>query len=70
MEVKTSMTSFYNVMSNSIMNNYKTKERTYYETAIAKWSLNGWLTDEEVAKLLVLLEGLYGTNVTTDSATV
>jgi len=57
------MTSFYNVLINSIKNNYKTKERTYFENVIAKWSLNGWLTDEEVTNALALLDTLYGVSI-------
>ena len=55
------MTSFYNILSDSIKRNYTTQPRSYYESVIAKWSLNGWLTDTEVNNLLALLDQLYGT---------
>jgi hypothetical protein len=55
------MTSFYNILSDSIKRNYTTQPRSYYESVIAKWSLNGWLTDTEVANLLTLLDQLYVT---------
>lgn len=55
------MTSFYNILSDSIKRNYTTQTRSYYESVIAKWSLNGWLTDTEVNSLLALLDELYRT---------
>jgi len=55
------MTSFYNILSDSIKRNYTTQPRSYYESVIAKWSLNGWLTDTEVTNLLALLDQLYVT---------
>ena len=54
------MASFFKVLENSIRGNYTTKPRTYYEEVLAKWSLNGWLTDLEVTNALALLDTLYG----------
>lgn len=54
------MTSFKNVMERAIRSSYTTKERSYFEEKIATWSLNGWLTDDEVAYLLGVLDEVYG----------
>lgn len=48
------MTSFLNVIKRSISTKAFTKE--YYQEVIAKWNLNGWLTDPETAEALTYLE--------------
>lgn len=46
--------SFKNVIIASIKRG--TYTRGYYEETIAKWNLNGWLTDEEVFEVMVVLD--------------
>lgn len=58
------MTSFKNVMIRNIKK--KTFTREYYEEVIATWSLNGWLTDEEVAECLEVLEETFPTEEITE----
>ena len=48
------MQSFYIVITTSIK--AKTFEREYYEQVIATWHLNGWLTEQEKADALSLLD--------------
>lgn len=48
------MASFLAVIKRGISTKAFTKE--YYETVIATWSLNGWLTPDEVTQALVYLE--------------
>lgn len=55
------MTSFKNVIIASI--NRGTYTRPYYEETIAKWLLNGWLTEEEAAEVFVVLEDKFPTVV-------
>lgn len=51
------MTSFKNVL---IMNmKSKRFNREYYETIIATWSLNGWLTIDEVTECMSVLDEVY-----------
>ena len=52
------MTSFYNVLADSISR--KVKTRAQYETIIAAWLLQGWLTEDEAASLLALLDTTFG----------
>lgn len=51
------MTSFKNVL----IKNIKAKRftRDYYEEVIATWSLNGWLTTEEVTECMAVLDEVY-----------
>lgn len=53
------MQSFYNVLANNIKTAKTTRTREYFQTIIAKWNLNGWLTDEETSKALVLVDEYY-----------
>jgi len=48
------MTSFLNVIKMSISTKAFTKE--FYQEAIAKWNLNGWLTDLETTEALAYLD--------------
>jgi SOS response regulatory protein OraA/RecX len=51
------MTSFLAVIKRSI----KTKAfaKDYYQEVIAKWNLNGWLTEAETAEALAYLEEVF-----------
>lgn len=51
------MTSFLNTIKRSIATKAFTK--TYYQEVIAKWSLNGWLTDPEVTEALAYLDEVF-----------
>jgi hypothetical protein len=51
------MASFLLVIKRSIANKSFTKE--YYQTVIANWSLNGWLTDPEVVEALAYLDEIF-----------
>lgn len=51
------MASFYIIITDSIKRKAFAKE--YFEQVIAKWNLNGWLTDEETANALALLEEVF-----------
>lgn len=53
------MTSFKNVIIASIKRG--TYTRTYYEETIAKWLLNGWLTETEAAEVFVALNEKFPT---------
>lgn len=48
------MKSFKNVIIASIERGTYTEE--YYKETIAKWLLNGWLTEEEAMEVFVVLE--------------
>jgi SOS response regulatory protein OraA/RecX len=48
------MTSFLAVIKRSISTKAFTKE--YYQEVIAKWNLNGWLTESETAEALTYLD--------------
>ncbi|WP_342759416.1 hypothetical protein [Kineothrix sedimenti] len=51
------MISFLNVIKRSIKTKAFTKD--YYQEVIAKWNLNGWLTDEEVTEALAYLDEVF-----------
>ena len=51
------MVSFYNVLANSIKAQART--RAEYETIIATWLLNNFLTADEASSLLALLDEYY-----------
>jgi hypothetical protein len=51
------LTSFFNVLASSIRRKVKTREE--YETIIAAWALQGWLTEQEVTDLLILLDEIF-----------
>lgn len=51
------MTSFKNVLIKSISAKRFTRE--YYEEVIATWALNEWLTTNEVAECLAVLDKVY-----------
>jgi hypothetical protein len=51
------MTSFLLVIKRSIAN--KSFSREYYQSVIANWNLNGWLTDSETAEALVYLDEIF-----------
>lgn len=55
------MTSFFNILSDSIKRNYTTQPRSYYETVVATWLLKNYLTTTEADGILALLDQLYGT---------
>lgn len=48
------MKSFKNVLIASIERGTYTRE--YYEETMAKWLLNGWLTEEEATEVMVALD--------------
>ena len=48
------MTSFLLVIKRSIAN--KTFSREYYQSVVATWNLNGWLTEAEVVEALAYLD--------------
>jgi hypothetical protein len=51
------MASFLNVIKRSISTKAFTKE--YYQSVIATWNLNGWLTEDETAEALAYLESVF-----------
>ena len=51
------MASFLSVIKRSISTKAFSKE--YYETVIATWNLNGWLTAEETVEALAYLEVVF-----------
>jgi hypothetical protein len=51
------MASFYMIITDSIKRKAFSKE--YFEQVIAKWNLNGWLTEEETTNALALLEEVF-----------
>jgi SOS response regulatory protein OraA/RecX len=51
------MASFLAVIKRSIST--KAYEKEFYETVIATWSLNGWLTDAEVVEALKYLNEVF-----------
>ena len=51
------MTSFKNVLADSIKRKVYTRER--YETLIAAWHLQNWLSEDEVNELLALLDVVF-----------
>lgn len=51
------MTGFKNVLIKNIKAKRFTRE--YYEEVIATWSLNGWLTTEEVTECMIVLDEVY-----------
>ena len=53
------MASFKRILINTIKNNSKTRTREYFEAVCAKWNLNGWLTDDEVKEVIVVLDEVY-----------
>lgn len=56
-KVVNKMTSFLTVIKRSISTKAFTKE--YYQSVIATWNLNGWLTDEETAEALAYLNEVF-----------
>jgi hypothetical protein len=59
------MASFYNVLANNIKTAGTTRTREYFLSVIAKWNLNGWLTDEETTNALALVDQYYPETTTT-----
>lgn len=53
------MTSFLNVLKNNIKTSYTTRTKEYFQAVIAKWNINGWLTDAETQEALDYLEQYY-----------
>ena len=51
------MASFLSVIKRSISTKAFTTE--YYQTVIATWNLNGWLTEDETAEALAYLEEVF-----------
>lgn len=51
------MTSFKNVLADSIRRKVYTREK--YEAIIAAWHLQNWLTEDEVNELLALLDEVF-----------
>lgn len=58
------MKSFKNVIIASIKR--ETYSREYYEETIAKWLLNEWLTEEEAAEVMVVLDEYFPVETTTE----
>lgn len=54
------MASFKNVLINTIRRSYGKKDRTYFETIVATWLINGWLTEEEGIEVMAVLDEVYG----------
>lgn len=54
------MASFKNVLISTIRRSYGKKDRTYFETIVATWLINGWLTEEEGIEVMAVLEEVYG----------
>jgi hypothetical protein len=53
------MASFYNVLANNIKTAGTSRTREYFQTVIAKWNLNRWLTDTETTNALALVDQYY-----------
>ena len=53
------MLPFKNILARAIKRKTKTKEE--FQETIAQWLLSGYLTEDEVNELLILLDEVFGT---------
>ena len=53
------MLPFKNILARTIKRKTKTKEE--FQETIAQWLLSGYLTEDEVNELLILLDEVFGT---------